>query len=229
LQCVAVCCSVLQCVAVCCSVLQCIWCMCVLILENEPSKMNTFVFWISKFELECVLILKNRVSVCSHSPNLSECVFSSSKIEWVCILILKNRVSVCSHSQKLSECVFSLSKIEWMCVLILKNWVYLCSHSQKGKCVLILKKSMCVFIVNVRVFSLSRMIASVFSFSKMSPPLATRRGGDQASKYLDLQIEQFSCLFNWVTGTPVYSRENLFEILGTPLKTCTKFSWPSLF
>jgi len=41
-------------------------------------------------------------------------------------------------------------------------------------------------------------------------------------KYLDLQIGQFSCALFWVTGTPVYSLENWFEILGTPVKTCLK-------
>jgi len=41
-------------------------------------------------------------------------------------------------------------------------------------------------------------------------------------KYLHLQIGQFSCPLFWVTGTPVYSREILFEIWGTPVKTCLK-------
>ena len=41
-------------------------------------------------------------------------------------------------------------------------------------------------------------------------------------KHLDLQIGQFSCALFWVTGTPVYSLENWFEILGTPVKTCLK-------
>jgi len=41
-------------------------------------------------------------------------------------------------------------------------------------------------------------------------------------KYLDLQIICFSYIINWVTGTPVYSRENLFDILGNPVKTCLK-------
>jgi len=41
-------------------------------------------------------------------------------------------------------------------------------------------------------------------------------------KCLDLQIGQFSCPPFWVTGTPVYSRENLFELGGTPVKTCLK-------
>ena len=31
-------------------------------------------------------------------------------------------------------------------------------------------------------------------------------------EYLDLQIRQFSCLFFWMTGTPIFFRENLFEI-----------------
>ena len=41
-------------------------------------------------------------------------------------------------------------------------------------------------------------------------------------KYSDLQIRQFSCPLFRVTGTPVYSRENLFENLGNPVKTCSK-------
>ena len=41
-------------------------------------------------------------------------------------------------------------------------------------------------------------------------------------EYLDLQITQFSCIISWVTGTPVYCSENLYEILGTPVKPCLK-------
>ena len=43
-------------------------------------------------------------------------------------------------------------------------------------------------------------------------------------KYLDLPIKSFSRFLFRVTGTPVYSSENLFEILGTPVKTCLKFT-----
>jgi len=41
-------------------------------------------------------------------------------------------------------------------------------------------------------------------------------------KYLDFLIWRDSCEFKWVIGTPVYSRENLFEISGNPAKMCWK-------
>jgi len=39
-------------------------------------------------------------------------------------------------------------------------------------------------------------------------------------KYLDLHVRIVSCQSFRVTGTSVYSRGNMFEILGTPVKTC---------
>ena len=52
-------------------------------------------------------------------------------------------------------------------------------------------------------------------------------------KYLDLRIQistltLFCFCFVWVTGTPIYSRENLFGILGTPVKPCFKFMGTSV-
>jgi len=39
---------------------------------------------------------------------------------------------------------------------------------------------------------------------------------------MDLQIGRFSRPLFWVTGTPVYLREKLLEMFGTPVKTCFK-------
>jgi len=39
---------------------------------------------------------------------------------------------------------------------------------------------------------------------------------------LDLKVELYSCPLFWVTGTPIYSRERLFQILGNPVKTWLK-------
>jgi len=39
-------------------------------------------------------------------------------------------------------------------------------------------------------------------------------------KNLDLQNGKFPCLLIWVTGTPIYSCENFFEIFGIPVKIC---------
>ena len=41
-------------------------------------------------------------------------------------------------------------------------------------------------------------------------------------KYLEFEIGQFFCPIFWVTGTPVYSRENMFVILGNPTKIFLK-------
>jgi len=56
-------------------------------------------------------------------------------------------------------------------------------------------------------------------------------------RYLEHTIRHVSCPFFWVTGTPVYSRENLYVIWGNPVKTCLKVTgtpiktclnfWPS--
>jgi len=48
-------------------------------------------------------------------------------------------------------------------------------------------------------------------------PLTEERNAD--FKYVDLQIVQFPCAINGVMGTPVYSREKLFEIWRIPMKT----------
>ena len=51
-------------------------------------------------------------------------------------------------------------------------------------------------------------------------PYCSRRRSDLT--YLDFQIGRFSRQLCWVTGTSIYSHENLFEIVGTPVKTCLK-------
>ena len=43
-----------------------------------------------------------------------------------------------------------------------------------------------------------------------------------ATPYLDLKIERDSCQFKCLSGTLVYSHDNLFQILGTPVRTCLK-------
>jgi len=50
-------------------------------------------------------------------------------------------------------------------------------------------------------------------------------GGDQTENSWISRLNSFPVFSIWVTGTPVYSRENVFEILGTLVKTCLKFTW----
>ena len=81
----------------------------------------------------------------------------------------------------------------------------------------------CVTHINDLKYGGARVIESLVRVMQRN---STRHCSQMRSdcKYLGLQINRFSRFLFRVTRTPVYSSENLFVILETPVKTCLKFT-----